>query len=158
MLQSNTPWNVEISTNLTKSDFSEMASTEKESFYYTEIHRDNAGILNMKGIGSIQEINGNTLTFKNKIGIDVAVGDKLINENMATVGDIIDINNNTITIGNPYIGNVGDYILAEKITDGTYTPDGVSIRGKWMVVTITKTGNEPYYLTSVATEVIESKL
>lgn len=158
MLQSNTPWNVEISTNLTKSDFSEMAFTEKESFYYTEIHRDNAGILNMKGIGAIQEINGNTLTFKNKIGIDVAVGDKLINENMATVGDIIDINNNTITIGNPYIGNVGDYVLAEKITDGTYTPDGVPIRGKWMTVTLTKTGDEPFYLTSVATEVIESKL
>ena len=124
MLQSNAPWNVEISTNLTNSEFSETVFTEKESFYYSEIHRDNVGILNMKGIGAIQEINGNDLIFKNKIGIDVAVGDTLIDENTTPIGEITNINNNTITINNPYTGTIGDYVLAEKITDGTYTPDG----------------------------------
>ena len=157
-LQSNTPWDVSIKTNLTSTQFPSEAFTQKESYFFSEIYRDNATMQNSQGIGVINNITGNDLEFGYKIGIDVAVGDTLKKENGIDSSEIINIQGKVITVGNGAVFSVGDYVLAGKQTDGYYSPDGAVQRGKYMEVTLTNYGNEPYYITSAHTEIIKSNL
>lgn len=157
-LQSNTAWDVAIKTNLTETQFSSEAFTQKESYFYSEIYRDNSTLQNSQGIGVIESINGNDLTFAYKIGIDVAVGDKLTKENGIDTSEITNIQGKVITVSDGSVFSAGDYVLARKQTDGYYSPDGAPMRGKYMEVTFTNYGNEPYYITSAHTEIIKSNL
>lgn len=157
-LQSNTPWDVSIKTNLTSTQFPSEAFTQKESYFFSEIYRDNSTMQNSQGIGVIQNIIGNDLEFGYKIGIDVAVGDTLKKENGIDSSEIINIQGKVITVGNGAVFSVGDYVLAGKQTDGYYSPDGAVQRGKYMEVTLTNYGNEPYYITSAHTEIVKSNL
>lgn len=157
-LQSNTAWDVSIKTNLTETQFTSEAFTKKESYFYSEIYRDNSTLQNSQGIGVVESINGNELTFGYKIGIDVSVGDTLTNENIIDASEITNIQGKVITVANGSVFSAGDYVLARKQTDGYYSPDGAPQRGKYMEVTLTNYGNEPYYITSAHTEVIKSNL
>lgn len=157
-LHSNTAWDVAIKTNLTQTQFTSEAFTQKESYFFSEIYRDNATTQNSQGIGVIQSIAGNDLTFGYKIGIDVAVGDTLTNENGIDASEITNIQGKVITVANGAVFSADEYVLARKQTDGYYSPDGASQRGKFMEVTLTNYGNEPYYITSAHTEIVKSNL
>ena len=65
---------------------------------------------------------------------------------------------NTVTVSDSSGFTVEDFIAVQKKQVGSFRPSGVPMRGKWMEVTLTKTGNEPYYIASVHTEVIKSFL
>lgn len=157
-LQSNTAWNVEVSTNLTHTYFTEKAFTQKESFYYSEIYRDNRTTQNIKGVGIVESVEGNKVVFTQNIENDVAVGDVLANENLKEIATIKHIIGNEIILENTTDIKVGEYMVAQrKMLDG-YRPDGVPMRGKWAEITLTKNGNKAYYITAVNTEVIQSKL
>ena len=157
-LHSNTAWNVNIKTNLTATQFSESAFTQKESYFFSEIYRDTETSQNSQGIGVIQSINGNDLEFGYNIGIDVAVSDTITKENGFNTSEITNIQGKVISVANSSSFSVGDYVLARKQTDGYYSPDGAVQRGKFMEVTLTNYGNEPYYITSAHTEIIKSNL
>ena len=45
-----------------------------------------------------------------------------------------------------------------KQSNGYYSPDGAPQRGKFMEVTLTNDGSEPYYITSAHTEIVKSNL
>lgn len=157
-LQSNTPWDVSIKTNLTATQFSSEAFTQKESYYFSEIYRDNSTMQNSQGIGTVQSVVGNDLTFGYKVGIDVAVGDTLTNENGIVTSEITNIQGKVITVTNGTLFTANEYVLAMKQSDGFFSPDGAVQRGKYMEVTLTNYGNEPYYITSAHTEIVKSNL
>ena len=157
-LQSNTGWNTEIRTNLTKTSFPESAYTHKESFYYSEIFRDNTTLGPLKGVGVIKEINGNQLVFSKSINNTIAVNDTLVNDNNQLNSKITGINKNIITVESAANFSVGDYTYCTKIMEGGYRPDGIPMRGQWMEFTLTKIPDKEIFLTSVYTEVIKSNL
>ena len=88
----------------------------------------------------------------------VSVGETLQNEaaNVETI--ITNIQDNEITVMNSSGLNVGDFTFAKKKQEGHFRPSGVPMRGEWLEVTLTKIGNQPYYITATNTEVIPSKL
>ena len=157
-LQSNTGWDTEIRTNLTKTSFPESAYTHKESFYYSEIFRDNTTLGPLKGVGVIKEINGNQLVFSKPINNTIAVNDTLVNDNSQLNSKITGINKNIITVESASDFAVGDYTYCTKIMEGGYRPDGIPMRGQWMEFTLTKIPDKEIFLTSVYTEVIKSNL
>lgn len=157
-LQSNTPWDVLIKTNLTATQFTQDAFTKKESYYFSEIYRDNSTLQNSQGIGVIQNIVGNNLEFGYKVGIEISVGDKMTEENGVYNSEITNIQGKVITVLDASVFSVGDYVFAAKQSDGYTSPDGAPMRGKHMEVTLTNYGNEPYYITSAHTEIIKSNL
>lgn len=157
-LQSNTGWDTHIKSNLTESYIPEDAYVQKESFYYSDIFRDISDTYHQCGIGVIQSIDGNVITFKNPITNEVAVGDFLYTEESGMETKIEDINANIITVEDGSNLSEQSFAIANKQYDGYYRADGSPVRGKWMEVTLTKTGNEPYYINTVFTEVIKSWL
>ena len=157
-LQSNTPWDVFIKTNLTETLFTSEAFTQKESYFFSEIYRDTATLQNSQGIGVIQNIVGNNLEFAYKVGIEVSVGDNLTQENGVDNSEITNVQGKVITVLDASVFSVGDYVLAMKQSNGYYSPDGAVQRGKFMEVTLTNYGNEPYYITSAHTEIVKSNL
>mgnify|MGYP006355132655 FL=1 len=157
-LQSNTAWDVSIKTNLTETQFTQEAFTKKESYYFSEIYRDTATLQNSQGIGVIQNIVGNNLEFSYKVGIEVSVGDKMTQENGVYDSEITNIQGKIITVADSSVFSIGDYVFASKQSDGFSSPDGAPQRGKFMEVTLTNYGNEPYYITSAHTEIIKSNL
>jgi hypothetical protein len=157
-LQSNTPWDVSIKTNLTETQFTQEAFTKKESYYFSEIYRDTATLQNSQGIGVIQNIVGNNLEFSYKVGIEVSVGDKMTQENGVYDSEITNIQGKIITVADSSVFSIGDYVFASKQSDGFSSPDGAPQRGKFMEVTLTNYGNEPYYITSAHTEIVKSNL
>ena len=157
-LQSNTPWDVFIKTNLTETLFTSEAFTQKESYFFSEIYRDTATLQNSQGIGVIQNIVGNNLEFGYKVGIEVSVGDNLTQENGVDNSEITNVQGKVISVVDASVFSVGDYVLAMKQSNGYYSPDGAVQRGKFMEVTLTNDGSEPYYITSAHTEIIKSNL
>ena len=157
-LQSNTAWDVSIKTNLTETQFTQEAFTKKESYYFSEIYRDTATLQNSQGIGVIQNIVGNNLEFSYKVGIEVSVGDKMTQENGVYDSEITNIQGKIITVADSSVFSIGDYVFASKQSDGFSSPDGSVMRGKFMEVTLTNYGNEPYYITSAHTEIVKSNL
>lgn len=155
-IQSNTAWNTAVKTNLTASEFSENVYAKKESYYYTEIYRDNATNKSMVGAGRIQRIDGNSLHYKNDISNQIAVGDTLHNQDLTFGSDIIDIQGNIITIADATGLSANDFTVASKKYYGSYRPGGVPIRGEWMEVTLSKDGTDANYINAVNTEIIKS--
>lgn len=155
-LQSNTGWETEIRTNLTSTNIPASAYVEKESFFYTDIFRDNNSPLGIKGIGVIQSKDGNVIKFKNPIENTVAINDTLNDENNHS-SRIIGLEHNTLTVQDASQFNVGEYVYASKVEDNGYRPDGIPMRGQWMEFTLTKVPEKEIFLTAVYTEVIESK-
>lgn len=157
-LQSNQPWDVEIKTNLTETQFPKEAFTQKESYFFSEIYRDNATSQNAQGMGVIESITNNQLTFGYSMGIDVSVGDDMTAENGFEKAQITNIQGKTVTVSNGLLFNVGDYVMALKQSDGFFSPDGAVQRGKYMEVTLTNYSNDAYYITSAHTEIVKSSL
>lgn len=166
MLQSNTAWNVSIKTNLTETQFTENAFTQKESFFYSEIYRDIATNQNLKGVSVIREVNGNTFIFETEIPQNINVNDLLYTDEMSLIGEVTEIVGKTIRV-NPtafsispsiYPSLLSVFAVASPQRSEGYRPDGVPMRGKWLEATLTKTDNQKFYIASVNTEVIQSKL
>lgn len=157
-LQSNTGWNTEIRTNLTSTVIPESAYVQKESFFHTEIFRDIDSPLGIKGIGVIDSKVGKQLIFKNSIENTVAINDTLNVHEGFNSSKIIGIENNMITVEDATAFSEGEYVFASKVEENGYRPDGIPMRGQWMEFTLTKVPERDIFLTSVYTEVIESKL
>lgn len=155
-IKSNTAWNTAIKTNLTATNFSEFTYDKRESFWYTNILRDSSSIFGIIGIGTIQNISGNTLYFKNEVTNQIYIGDMLSNESETVTINIDNITGNTITIASTTGFNIGDFVFVKQNQFGSLRPNGVPIRGEWMEVTLTKEGTQPFYVSSVYTEVIKS--
>lgn len=150
-IQSNTAWNTSVKTNLTATQFSENVYEKRESYYYTEIFRDSSTKLGVVGIGRIQQINGLQLVFNNAISNQVTHNDTIINEAGTVNIGITSINGKTVTVASTAGLNIGDFVGVQKGQVGNFRPNGVPIRGENMEVTLTKSGNLPYYITSVST-------
>lgn len=155
-LQTNTGWDTEIRTNLTSTIIPEKAYTQKESFFYTEIFRDNNSPLGIKGVGVIQQKNGNQLIFKNKIENTIAINDTL-NSASGNSSKIIGMESNTLTVADASLFTVGEFVSASKVEENGYRPDGIPMRGQWMEFTLSKVPEKEIFLTAVYTEVEESK-
>lgn len=155
-IQSNTAWNTAVKTNLTATQFTENVYEKRESYYYTEIFRDSSTKLGVVGIGRITAINGNELVFNSAISNQVTMNDSVANESGSVITAITNISGNKITVALPTGLNIGDFVGAQKGQVGNFRPNGVPIRGENMEVTLTKSGSEPYYITSVTTTVIGS--
>ena len=157
-LQSNTGWDTEIRTNLTSTVIPESAYVQKESFFHTEIFRDNNSPLGIKGVGNIQSKVGNQLIFKNPIENTIAIGDTLNDKEGINSSKIIGIDNITLTVQDATEFSIGEFVFVSKLEENGYRPDGIPMRGQWMEFTLTKVPEREIFLTSVYTEVIESKL
>lgn len=156
-IQSNTPWNTEVKTNLTATKFTENVYNKRESYYYTEVFRDSSTPLGVVGIGRIKSIDGNDLVFNSPISNQVTANDRLVNIAGSVNQNITKISGVTITVGNPSGLNPGDFVGVQKGQIGDYRPNGVPIRGDYMEVTLRKSGSQPYYITSVNTLIIPSE-
>lgn len=157
-LHSNQAWNVEIKTNLTETKIPETQFVKKESFFYSDINPDLKGNQTSSGVGVVNEIIGKELFFLTEVPIDIAIGDFLQSENGDDEFEITDISENSVTLSGSFNINTGDYVFANRKHTENYRPDGESIRGKYMEVTLWKKTKEELIITSVTTEVIKSNL
>lgn len=155
-IKSNTAWETEVKTNLTATKFSSQVYDKRESYYYTNIFRDSSTKVGVVGIGVIQNIIGNDLYFNHDITNQVSTSDKLINEAETVDVAITNIQGKIISVANTSGLQTGNYVGAKKGQIGTFRPNGVPIRGEWMEVTLTKTGNQDFYISSISTEVLKS--
>lgn len=155
-LQSNTAWNTQVKTNYTESEISEELYQKMESFYYTDCFRNVSGYQTSEGIGIIKSINGNNIEFSKSVSNGISVGDFLMIQNSTIEYLIVGVSKNIIQVNNSAGLNVGSFAFGAKKYSGGYRPDGDPIRGKWMEITLTKTTDQPIYITSVSTEVIKS--
>lgn len=157
-IQSNTAWNTSVKTNLTSTKFSEDVYQKRESYYFTDIFRDSSTLLGIVGAGSIISIQDNTITFNKAITNQISVGDYLSNKDISYKSEIVSISKNEVKVANASGFNTGDFAVGLKKQNESFRPNGVPMRGKWMEVTLSKSGNEPYYISAVYTEVIKSQL
>lgn len=161
-LQSNKAWDTSMKTNLTATQFLGDIYQKRESYYYTDIQRDNSTPLGLIGIGIIKNIVGNELIFDGFIDNQVCIGGVLINEDDDKRAIIKGISDNKVIVEDGSIFAIGEFICSEKPQVGMFRPNGVPMRGEWMEVTLTTSfeGNdrEMPYMTAVNTEVIPSKL
>lgn len=155
-IKSNTAWETEVKTNLTATKFSSQVYDKRESYYYTNIFRDSSTKVGVVGIGVIQNIIGNDLYFNHAITNQVSTSDKLINESETVDVAITNIQGKIISVADASGLQIGNYVGAKKGQIGTFRPNGVPIRGEWMEVTLTKSGNKDYYISSISTEVLKS--
>lgn len=155
-IKSNTAWETEVKTNLTATKFSSQVYDKRESYYYTNIFRDSSTKVGVVGIGVIQNIIGNDLYFNHDITNQVSTSDKLINEAETVDVAITNIQGKIISVADASGLQTGNYVGAKKGQIGTFRPNGVPIRGEWMEVTLTKTGNQDFYISSISTEVLKS--
>ena len=151
-----------MKTNLTATQFLGDIYQKRESYYYTDIQRDNSTPLGLIGIGIIKNIVGNELIFDGFIDNQVCIGGVLINEDDDKKTIIKGIYDNKVIVEDGSIFAIGEFICSEKPQVGMFRPNGVPMRGEWMEVTLTTSfeGNdmEMPYMTAVNTEVIPSKL
>lgn len=157
-LQSNVSWNTKITTNLTESFINENFYTQKESFQYTEIHRDTGRVSTGTGIGVIKSIDGNVIEFTQPVSKLVFVNDEMVGVNSVGIRTITAITDYKITVTDASGLSEGEFCYTVKQNSGNYNPDGAPIRGKWMQVELYKDSDEPIEITSVSTEIIKSAL
>ncbi|MDR2205825.1 MAG: hypothetical protein LBE36_06695 [Flavobacteriaceae bacterium] len=155
-LHTNTGWNTEIKTNLNATKFSEKTYEKEESFFYTDIYRDNTTNKNIKGVGNIKSVSGNTLTFNHKLGVEIMSGDVLTDET-GNQSVIESVSGNTIIVENASVFSIGDYTYTQPQEINGFRPNGGVMRGQWMEVTLTKIPQEKIYISAATTEVVESK-
>lgn len=156
-LISNQAWDINVKTNYTESFMPSEVLEEKESYFFTEIFRNNNEPYHTaSGIGNIKNISGGSI-FVDQVPSDISVGDVIAKGN--EIPSIITaIEDGIIKISNTSGFSVDDYIFSFKKQVGNYTADGEPIRGKWMEVTLTNSSSDKVYLTGVNTEVIKSYL
>lgn len=157
-LQSNTAWYTKVKTNLTATEFSEQVYEPRESYFYTEVQRDSSTPIGIVGVGRIKGIKEHQLIFSADISNQVSVGDTLTNEEASYESEITAIVGNTITVQDAQGFQLNDFMVTKKKQNGHFRPSGVPMRGEWMEVTLSKIGDQPYYIGSVSTEVMKSWL
>lgn len=156
-LISNQAWDINVKTNYTESFMPSEVLEEKESYFFTEIFRNNNEPYHTaSGIGNIKNISGGSIFF-DQVPSDISVGDVIAKGNEIP-SVITEIEDGIIKINNTSGFSVDDYIFSFKKQVGNYTADGEPIRGKWMEVTLTNSSSDKVYLTGVNTEVIKSYL
>ncbi|MDY3326697.1 hypothetical protein PG299_02575 [Riemerella anatipestifer] len=157
-LQSNTAWYTKVKTNLTATEFPEECYDKRESYYYTEVQRDSSTPIGLVGVGRVKNKEGNELSFSYEISNQVSVGNTLLNEDASYQSEITAIVGNKISVRDASGFQLNDFIVAQKKQVGHFRPSGVPMRGEWMEVTLSKLGNQPYYISSVSTEITKSWL
>ncbi|MFX1667818.1 hypothetical protein JZ968_06495 [Riemerella anatipestifer] len=157
-LQSNTAWYTKVKTNLTATEFPEECYDKRESYYYTEVQRDSSTPIGLVGVGRVKNKEGNELSFSYEISNQVSVGNTLLNEEASYQSEITAIVGNKISVRDASGFHLNDFIVAQKKQVGHFRPSGVPMRGEWMEVTLSKLGNQPYYISSVSTEITKSWL
>lgn len=157
-LHSDTTWHTKIRTNLTESEIPESAYDKKESYFYTDIFRDTKGNYTSQGIGNIEAIIGDEILFKFPIPTQINIGDNLVSVTNRQTATITGKGENFLQVSSTNGFVVNDFVFATKQMAGNYRPDGASIRGKWMEVELTKISDKPYHITSVSTEITQSRL
>ena len=156
-LISNQAWDINVKTNYTESFMPSEVLEEKESYFFTEIFRNNNEPYHTaSGIGNIKNISGGSI-FVDQVPSDISVGDVIAKGNEIP-SVITAIEDGIIKISNTSGFSVDDYIFSFKKQVGNYTADGEPIRGKWMEVTLTNSSSDKVYLTGVNAEVIKSYL
>lgn len=150
-------WEVLLKTNLTQGDIYKEEFLKKESRYYAYIRKNNSGEvffgIGTQGIGSVQEINGNDISFVS-ISESINIGDTLFKAPDIEIGPItnIDFATNTITVAS--IGTLleTDFCFANKPS----RIEGAEIRGYYMEVEITNNEQVLTELFAVNSNVIKS--
>lgn len=151
-------WETLLKTNLTQGDIHKEEFSKKESRFYGYIRKNNAGQvffgIGTQGIGSLQSITGNVITFGN-VPESINVGDTLLKAPETIIGTITAINfeNNTITIATlTNTPTINDFCFANKPS----RIEGAEIRGYYMEVEITNDEQVLTELFSVNSNVVKS--
>lgn len=162
-LESTTPFEIELTTNLTNGSVKASEFVKKESWYYSNIkNTENANDYsggNVVGIGEIVSFDGLDVTFPITIGNNVAVGDQLkmffSEGDERIIGTIVAISENTITVD----------AVANAMVNGTFVfgvknarIEGSNIRGYYLESKLTSSEVTPQQLFAVNINTILSRV
>jgi hypothetical protein len=145
-LDSTTPWDTEITTDLNTGVISSSFYQEKEGNYYAYIRRANDGSIDLKalstqGVGSLLSYSTLVFNFNFDLGTSISQGDTIyINRNGVSQaqGIIASHTNRTITVTaktGAFTPVLGDYIFIAKNSQA----ESYGARGYYMEVKLTNT-------------------
>lgn len=157
-INSDKPWDVKIKTNYTESSIPETQFEKIESFYYSDINKNESGFHASAGIGVVKSVSGNRIEFATEVPEDIFIGDLLQQEDNYIEYTITNIGENFIEVLEDHEVKAGEYVFANRQCFGNYRPDGEAIRGKWMELTLSKLTHEEINLSSISTEIVKSNL
>lgn len=163
-LDSNSPWDTTITTDLSAGFMDSTQYELKEGDYYTYIRRvagnTDLDLMSAQGVGNILTVTGTspgviTLTFNFDIGSIIAIGDKLYRDNtgIELIGTITGLTSNSITMNvtsvTPVIGN---YVLYLKDAEA----ESYGARGYYMETLLSNSSTSEVELFSISSEVFKS--
>ena len=163
-LDSNSPWDTTITTDMSTGFMSSTQYELKEGDYYTYIRRvagnTDLDLMSAQGVGNILTVTGTspgaiTLTFNFDIGSIIAIGDKLYRDNtgIELIGTITGLTSNSITMNvtsvTPVIGN---YVLYLKDAEA----ESYGARGYYMETLLSNSSTSEVELFSISSEVFKS--
>jgi hypothetical protein len=163
-LDSNSPWDTTITTDLSAGFMDSTQYQLKEGDYYTYIRRvagnTDLDLMSAQGIGDILTVTGAapgviTLTFSFNIGSNVSVGDKLYRDNagIELIGTITGLTSTSITMNVTSITPViGDYVLYIKDAEA----ESYGARGYYMETLLSNSSTSEVELFSISSEVFKS--
>lgn len=159
VIEGNDSWHTEIKTNYTNSEIKQEEYAKKESKFYAHIRKnedEDDYTDRAQGIGIIEDIDNNEITFSEPIPTLVNAGEQLFqlnNGGQELIGDITDIQGDTIVI---------DTIINQPIVNAfcfsvkSARIQGSEIRGYFAEVTLTNDSNERVELFAINSNVVLS--
>jgi hypothetical protein len=163
-LDSNSPWDTTITTDLSAGFMDSTQYQLKEGDYYTYIRRvagnTDLDLMSAQGVGNILTVTGTspgaiTLTFNFDIGSIIAIGDKLYRDNagIELIGTITGLTSNSITMNVTSVTPViGDYVLYLKDAEA----ESYGARGYYMETLLSNSSTSEVELFSISSEVFKS--
>ena len=163
-LDSNSPWDTTITTDLSAGFMDSTQYKLKEGDYYTYIRRvagnTDLDLMSAQGVGNILTVTGTspgaiTLTFNFDIGSIIAIGDKLYRDNagIELIGTITGLTSNSITMNVTSVTPViGDYVLYLKDAEA----ESYGARGYYMETLLSNSSTSEVELFSISSEVFKS--
>ena len=163
-LDSNSPWDTTITTDLSAGFMDSTQYELKEGDYYTYIRRvagnTDLDLMSAQGVGNILTVTGTspgaiTLTFNFDIGSIIAIGDKLYRDTtgIELIGTITGLTSNSITMNvksiTPVIGN---YVLYLKDVEA----ESYGARGYYLETLLSNSSTSEVELFSISSEVFKS--
>jgi len=135
-IEGNSPWDIDITTNINGTEILSEDFVEKEGRYYQQLPFSNTGTTdsNIIGLGNVEDITGDvvTITGFNASGSGIFVGDEVYSST-ALIGSITAISGGTITLSSVSGLSEGDFIYVER--NGFV--DGDRIRGVYAKMDMT---------------------
>jgi len=153
-------WDSTITTNLDNGHINKLSFTDKEDKYWAYIRRNESDILNtamlsVQGVGSITNIDGNTITF---VGVpsSARVGDSLYffdGVDNLLLGSITSRTGTTLTVGTvANTPSVSDFCFVAKNPEA----ESYGLKGYYANIRLTNNTTEPLELFAVNSEVVKS--